>query len=322
MKWYTISWLLPSNRSASVCLPLGPSNTYFLSIFSQGSSRRCLLISSRSLVSSFSFFNNSTLADRHFSALTTSCCIAVFVISSSPTVNLVGHGIAVPVSGRIAAPTINSQIRRLAGRRLRLAGLGRRVQLRKKVARFCVHAWITLFSPGFEPCAALFEIVHHVLVAEHLAPAGDGRLQLLPYNPHFPAVFEEQLFVDQSAVRDAGHHLPVADHHPHVGVLQSARGTQLHRFLHALWMEVRGVPVPSFSQLRFPPGVVQLQHQVDLFDRGTAHASSFGFTSDFCLQPSSSFATSTPLPSTHLPTVLPPPSLQHSPGMPDTFATV
>src|SRR5215470_8010779 len=112
MKWYTISWLLPSNRSASVCLPLGPSNTYFLSIFSQGSSRRCLLISSHSRVSSFSFFNNSTLADRHFSALTTSCCIAVFVISSSPTVNLVGHGIAVPFfRGALLRPqlTLNPQ---------------------------------------------------------------------------------------------------------------------------------------------------------------------------------------------------------------------
>src|SRR6516162_1798972 len=50
-------------------------------------------------------------------------------------------------------------------------------------------------------------------------------------------------------------------------------------------------------------------------------ASSLGFTSDFCLQPFSSFATSTPLPSAHLPTVLPPPSLQHLPSMLDTFAT-
>src|SRR6516165_8495665 len=105
MKWYTISWLLPSNRSASVCLPLGPSNTYFFSIFSQGSSRRRLLISSRSRVSSFSFFSNSTLADCHFSASTTSCLIAVFVISSSPPPILKGTALYPSLGAHCCAPS-------------------------------------------------------------------------------------------------------------------------------------------------------------------------------------------------------------------------
>src|SRR5258708_7241633 len=49
-----INWLRPPKRSASVSFPRGPSNTYCFSTFSHGSSRRCLLSSSRSRVNSFS----------------------------------------------------------------------------------------------------------------------------------------------------------------------------------------------------------------------------------------------------------------------------
>ena len=49
-----MSWLRPSNRSASVSLPSGPSKTYSLSTLTQGSSRRSALSWSRSRVSSFS----------------------------------------------------------------------------------------------------------------------------------------------------------------------------------------------------------------------------------------------------------------------------
>src|SRR5438270_212289 len=47
MKWYTASWLRPSNRSASVSLPFGPSKTYGFSIFTQGSAPRSRASSSR-----------------------------------------------------------------------------------------------------------------------------------------------------------------------------------------------------------------------------------------------------------------------------------
>src|ERR1700719_397860 len=65
MKWYTITWLRPSNRSAKVSLPPGPSNTYLFSTRSQGNSRRCRLSSSRSRVNSFSFVNNCFRAASH-----------------------------------------------------------------------------------------------------------------------------------------------------------------------------------------------------------------------------------------------------------------
>src|SRR6266566_1533910 len=71
MKWYTISWLLPSKRSASVSLPFWPSNTYSFSTLSHGSSRRCRLSSLRSRVNSFSLPNSSFRAASHSACDTT-----------------------------------------------------------------------------------------------------------------------------------------------------------------------------------------------------------------------------------------------------------
>src|ERR1700730_1967994 len=65
IKWYTINWLRPSNRSASVSFPFGPSNTYFFSTRSHGNSRRWRLTSSRSRVNSFSLVNSALRAASH-----------------------------------------------------------------------------------------------------------------------------------------------------------------------------------------------------------------------------------------------------------------
>ena len=67
MKWYTASWLRPSNRSASVSLPFGPSKTYGFSIFTQGSARRSRASSSRCRVSAFSFASSASRAFVHSS---------------------------------------------------------------------------------------------------------------------------------------------------------------------------------------------------------------------------------------------------------------
>src|ERR1700730_4676318 len=65
MRWYTINWLRSSNRSAKVSFPPGPSNTYLFSTRSQGNSRRCRLISSRSRVNSFSLVSSALRAATH-----------------------------------------------------------------------------------------------------------------------------------------------------------------------------------------------------------------------------------------------------------------
>src|SRR5262249_44407857 len=65
MKCLMKSWLRPSNRSASVNLPCGPSKTYCFSILTQGSVRRAAANSSRSRVSSFSLAKSALRASSH-----------------------------------------------------------------------------------------------------------------------------------------------------------------------------------------------------------------------------------------------------------------
>src|SRR5689334_639005 len=71
MKWYAISWLLPSKRSASVFLSLGESNTYSFSTLTQGSWWRSAAIASRSHVSCFSLTSSFLRAASHSSRDTT-----------------------------------------------------------------------------------------------------------------------------------------------------------------------------------------------------------------------------------------------------------
>src|ERR1700677_2111428 len=66
-----MSWLRPSKRSASVALPAVESNSYRFSTFSQGRARRCLLISSRRWVNSFSLRRNSVRPASHSACETT-----------------------------------------------------------------------------------------------------------------------------------------------------------------------------------------------------------------------------------------------------------
>src|SRR6266404_6941457 len=65
------SWLRPSKRSVSVCVPCAPSKVYCLSTSSQGRSRRSRLSWSRSRVNSFSFARCFFRALSHSSCFTT-----------------------------------------------------------------------------------------------------------------------------------------------------------------------------------------------------------------------------------------------------------
>src|SRR5882672_1714740 len=71
MKLYTINWLRPSKRSASVFLPPGASKTYSLSTLTHGNCRRSALTASRCRVRFFSFASSSLRAVIHSSRDTT-----------------------------------------------------------------------------------------------------------------------------------------------------------------------------------------------------------------------------------------------------------
>src|SRR5438876_11877569 len=97
----------------------------------------------------------------------------------------------------------------LAGGGLRLLCLRRLLRLRKNLANGFVGSWAALFSPGLQVIALRLQVGEEVRAAEHGAPRADHGLHLFPDSPLFPVAFEEKLFVDQPAVHDAGHHLPV-----------------------------------------------------------------------------------------------------------------
>ena len=74
MKWYTSSWLRPSNSSRSVRDPSGPSKRYASSTGTQGSdARRWAESSSRRWLSSFSRASRSSRAAVHSSRVPTPC---------------------------------------------------------------------------------------------------------------------------------------------------------------------------------------------------------------------------------------------------------
>src|SRR5437899_4224431 len=176
MKWYTISWLLPPKRSASVSLPRGPSNTYVFTTFSQGSSRRCLLSSSRSRVNSFSFFKNSMRAASHAAGGTTfGFSIALVAMTDSPfslfqyrgrTDDLKLLGISWKALGSVNAEGMlqftYSRIHRnhvrfeagaLRARSLRFRTLTRLLNLCEHLANGVVGSWAALLAPGFQVLA-------------------------------------------------------------------------------------------------------------------------------------------------------------------------
>src|ERR1700676_28342 len=85
MKWYTINWLLPSNRSDRVLLSAGAPEVYSFSTRTHGSSRRSALSASFWRVNSFSFFKSSLRAVSHSACDTTlGCSICLLLMIRSP----------------------------------------------------------------------------------------------------------------------------------------------------------------------------------------------------------------------------------------------
>src|SRR6266700_1486860 len=165
----------------------------------------------------------------------------------------------------------------LAARGLYLRCLCCLLHLREHLANGFVGPRATLFSPGLQPLGLFFEVGEEVRAAEHGAPRADHRLHLFPNDPLFPVAFEEEVFVDQPAVYNARHHLPITKHHAYVRVFLAAGRTQARQVLCCFRVEVGREPIPRFSQLWLAPVLKQPQHQIHLLVRYFAHVSSFGF---------------------------------------------
>src|SRR5712664_1111411 len=169
----------------------------------------------------------------------------------------------------------------LAACGLRLGRLRCLSHLREYFANGFVGPWAALFSPGLQPLDLFFEIREEVWAAEHRAPRPDYRLDLFPHDPLLPVAFEEEVFVDEPAVHDARHHLPITEHHAHVRVFPATGRTDSRHFLHAFHMEIGAEPLARFAQSGLPPLLEQPQHQIHLLVRYFSHVSSFGLDCRF-----------------------------------------
>src|SRR5208337_5143193 len=79
-----------------------------------------------------------------------------------------------------------------------------------------------LFAPGLEPRAGLFNRGEKVRVLERGTPRRNDGAHAVPDDPKFPIAFKKEFVVDQSAIDDAGDHIPITNDHADIGVLLAA----------------------------------------------------------------------------------------------------
>src|SRR5260370_33012426 len=137
----------------------------------------------------------------------------------------------------------------LSSHGLHLGSLTCLLHLREPFADGFVGPGAALLPPSFQVVALLFQIGEEVSAAEHRAPGGKHRFHLLKHRPLFAVAFEEKLLVNQPAVHNARHHLPVTEHHAHVSVFLAAGRTHAHQVVRSFHVKVGREPVARFSQL-------------------------------------------------------------------------
>src|SRR5229473_2895219 len=169
----------------------------------------------------------------------------------------------------------------LSSRGLHLWSLTCLLHLREHLANGFVGPGAALLPPSFQVVALLFQVGEEVWAAEHRAPRAQHRFHLFKHRPLFAVAFEEKLLVNQPAVHDARHHLPVTEHHAHVRVFLAAGRTHAHQVVRSFHVEVGAEPIPRFTQSGLAPLLEQPQHQIDLLIRYFSHVSSLGLDCGF-----------------------------------------
>src|SRR5580698_5298200 len=188
---------------------------------------------------------------------------------------------AEPAACIAKAPTRQSIRALLVVGRLRPILLRCLVHLRVRLA-YRLHGTRTaLFSPCIQPFAMLLQVAEELWIRKHRPPRWHQVLDRFPHSPLLARILKKQLFINQPAVRNARHHLPVAQHHPHVRAFLTSGRRYLHRFVGALWTKIPRHPFPRFPQLRLSSQLVQMQHQVHLLVCRSHVFSSFYLRNNF-----------------------------------------
>src|SRR5437588_9781194 len=80
-----------------------------------------------------------------------------------------------------------------------------------------------LFAPALQPLARFFQIQKNRRIFESRSPRRHNTADPIPHHPDFAVALKKKLVIDQPAVHDAGHHVPITQHHPDAVVFLGAR---------------------------------------------------------------------------------------------------
>src|SRR5580692_9569552 len=100
----------------------------------------------------------------------------------------------------------------------KLAKLGFRFYLTHHLPHRGRRTRRALLAPDFQPLAGLLDVLKKVRVLESRAPRGDDGPHAIPNYPDFAVTVEEKFVINQSAVYDPCHHVPITDYHADKGV--------------------------------------------------------------------------------------------------------
>src|SRR6266576_1537696 len=109
-----------------------------------------------------------------------------------------------------------------------LTALGARFRLYHHLPHRRSGSRRALLPPGFQPFASFFHVLEEMRILESGAPRRTDRPHTVPHHPNLAITVEKQFVVDQPAIHDPGHHVPVADHHADVSVFLPALRIPLH----------------------------------------------------------------------------------------------
>src|ERR1700719_1066807 len=147
------------------------------------------------------------------------------------------------------------------------------LQLRHHLPHRCGRPGRSLLPPLLQPLASVLDIPEKVRVFERRTPRGNYRTHAIPYHPQFAIALKKKLIVDQSAIHNGRHHLPVADYHADISVLLAALRIFQHHVLGRLRMKMFHEPRPRLAQTRLAPKVVETEHQIYFLIADLAHTS-------------------------------------------------
>src|SRR6266403_2428003 len=161
-----------------------------------------------------------------------------------------------------------------------------RRRLCQQTSHGCARPRRPPFPPRFKPLAGVLDVLKQVWILECCAPRRNDRAHAIPHHPNLAVALKEQFVVDQSAIHNTRHHVPITDDHSNVSVFLAPLREFLHHFFGRQRVKMFHAPRPRLPEPRFTPHIVKSKHQIDfviaqLRHRESSLSTSQGYTCVF-----------------------------------------